>query len=546
MTAAPGQPIPNEPEEPVPDHARPTSRPVREPRQPRYDEAAERAICATLVMDPARWPDVENVVACDDFYVPRYRETFAAICELVAEGTAPKAPELIDRLRSHGMLEMAGGRHEVALLALGPEVGERHAVGDHAALVARYAASRRWGHLGAELLEAAYDVDEERALRALEAARAVVKPAGRLEIVTRAQLASRVEERGETQWLAQPIWPEGDYGVIAAEQKLGKSWLTMDLAVSASTGTKWLGHFPTMQGPVLSFLGEGGERKMERRLQAVEAHRGTRAEDLHLCFRAPHLTDTRAMAEVRAAIRRIGPTLVVIDPLYLAARGAKTSLLNEMGEHLEEAQHLCQEAGCALVIVHHWNKTGTGQGAERMSGAGPAEWGRVLGSMSGKVAADPLTKATTAWLSLSFQGDEIPETKLRLRRRIWADDPSSLDSPLHYEVRVEEQRMDDEGHGWRPTGVMEKISRWLELQAEGASAREVRDTVKGKSEYKDLALRILVDEGYVEAQRKGRSLRHMSVKQYRAPDAEPLPASPQEPSFESDWPDEGEEPAELF
>lgn len=66
-------------------------------------------------------------------------------------------------------------------------------------------------------------------------------------------------------------------------------------------------------------------------------------------------------------------------------------------------QLVCQSARCALVIVHHWNKTGEGKGAKRMSGAGPGEWGRVLVSVA-------------------------------VRRRVWSDDPADLSSKLHYDL----------------------------------------------------------------------------------------------------------------
>jgi hypothetical protein len=71
-----------------------------------------------------------------------------------------------------------------------------------------------------------------------------------------------------------------------------------------------------------------------------------------------------------------------------------------------------------------------------MTGAGPAEWGRVLVSVGGEHLATEQDRSTVATLRLTFEGDEIPETELRLRRRIWADDPDDLASALHYEVEV--------------------------------------------------------------------------------------------------------------
>lgn len=180
---------------------------------------------------------------------------------------------------------------------------------------------------------------------------------------------------------------------------------------------------------------------MLRRLRAICEHRNVRYEDLpiRVCFRVPHLTSETHLAAIVEEVDATRPALVVIDPLYLAARGAKSSQLNEMGEHLENVQHAAMHHGAALAIVHHWNKTGEGKGAKRMTGAGGAEWGRVLVSVSVITKhTDKATKTTSVVLDWDFEGDEIADTTLRVKRRVWAEDPDDLNSPMHYELDVVE------------------------------------------------------------------------------------------------------------
>lgn len=259
-----------------------------------------------------------------------------------------------------------------------------------------------------------------------------------LEFLSARQLAEDVDGAPPVGFLFRPLWPADAYGVVAAEKKAGKTWLDLDMVISAASETPWLGVYPVeRQGPVLVFLGEGGKRKMLRRLRAICASRGLVFEDLpiELCFRVPHLTSILHLAAIAQKIEDQKPVLVVIDPLYLAARGAKSSSLFDMGEVLETVQAMCQQHDAALCIIHHWNKTGDGKGSERMSGAGPAEWGRVL--VSAKVDhrhTDVATKATSVTLELEFVGDEIPDTDLRIRRRVWTDNPDDLNSPMHYTV----------------------------------------------------------------------------------------------------------------
>ena len=83
---------------------------------------------------------------------------------------------------------------------------------------------------------------------------------GQLAVHRFADLAREVDSRGPRRGLIRGIWPAGDYGVHGAEPKAGKTWNSIDLAVSVGSGTPWLGAVPIdTTGPVLVFAGEGGE-----------------------------------------------------------------------------------------------------------------------------------------------------------------------------------------------------------------------------------------------------------------------------------------------
>src|SRR5215213_1187546 len=223
-------------------------------------------------------------------------------------------------------------------------------------------------------------------------------PAAELAINSYGEVAARVAAAGEPRWLIQGLWPADAYGVLAAQEKAGKTWAALDLAVSVACGRPWLDHFacPT-PGPVLLFLGEGGERATVRRIEAIATNKGIDpdqlADRLRLCFRVPRLAAPGAggeLAAIQAELEAHPAALVVLDPLYLAAAGASGSNLYDMGAVLQAIQGVCQQAGCALLVVTHWNKTGDGRGAERISGAGPAAWARVIASVSVDYrAADP-------------------------------------------------------------------------------------------------------------------------------------------------------------
>ena len=301
-------------------------------------------------------------------------------------------------------------------------------------------------------------------------ARRIPLPANELAVSSYGEVTARVAAAGEPRWLIQGLWPADAYGVLAAQEKAGKTWAALDLAVSVATGRPWLDHFacPT-PGTVLVFLGEGGERATVRRIEAIATAKGVDpdqlAERLRLCFRVPRLAAPGAGGELAAIQEELAAhpaVLVVLDPLYLAAAGASGSNLYDMGAVLQAIQGVCQAAGCALLVVTHWNKTGDGRGADRISGAGPAAWARVICSVSVDYRGAEDDGASKVLLGVELIGGEVADTRFRIRRRVLAEDPADLGSPLSYRVEV---LVDDEGYELDPAAAGLSPSRQWVLAA---------------------------------------------------------------------------------
>ena len=64
---------------------------------------------------------------------------------------------------------------------------------------------------------------------------------------------------------------------------------------------------------------------------------------------------------------------------------------------------------------------------------------------------------------------------------------------------------------------MEQVSKLLESDP-GLSKNAVRASVKGKNEYIDLALELLVSEGFVERRKDGQAAHHFSQLAFRQAD----------------------------
>jgi hypothetical protein len=293
-------------------------------------------------------------------------------------------------------------------------------------------------------------------------------PAAELAISSYGEVAARVAAAGEPRWLVQGLWPADAYGVLAAQEKAGKTWAALDLAVSVASGRPWLDHFACPSpGPVLVFLGEGGERATVRRIEAIATAKGVDpdqlAERLRLCFRVPRLAAPGAgseLAAIQAELAEHPAALVVLDPLYLAAAGASGSSLYDMGGVLQAIQGVCQAAECALLVVTHWNKTGDGRGADRISGAGPAAWARVICSVAVHYRGSDPDGASAVVLGVEVIGGEIADTRFRICRRIRSEDPADLGAPLTYSVEV--LAADDDPEDLDPAAAaLSKSRQWV-------------------------------------------------------------------------------------
>jgi hypothetical protein len=286
-----------------------------------------------------------------------------------------------------------------------------------------------------------------------------------------AEVAARVDAAGPPSWLVEGLWPADAYGVLAAEDKAGKTWAALDLAVSVAAGHPWFGHFPCpTPGRVLVFLGEGGERAILRRLRAIAAHKQVDLAEVgaspgvRLSFRVPKLRDTSDLDELENELASWPARLVILDPLYLAAAGqASGGNLYEMGAVLTPIQAVCQQTGAALVVVTHWNKTGEGTDHRRISGAGPSAWGRVLASAAIAYRGTTPEGASAVILGFQLVGGEIPDTRFRMRRTVRAVDASDLASPLEYAAEVLAD--DDADQGEAPLGAdgqpLKPSRRWV-------------------------------------------------------------------------------------
>lgn len=346
------------------------------------------------------------------------------------------------------------------------------------------------------------------------------------------KIVERVRKAPPPRYLFQGVWVEGDYGVVSAQDKAGKSWAMGDAAVSCASRTAWMNTWACEQGgPVIMCFGEGSERKQVRRLEAIARSKGLTDEQflelqIHAMFSVPQINDDQHMSELETKIQNVKPALVIIDPFYLAAGGSDASSLSGMGQLLQRIQLACQRHGAALMVSHHWNKTGNGDAHSRTSGVGLTAWGRVL--MSIEVTGESLdadTKRSSVSQQWHIKGDEIPSQVLAITRDVWEDVPGDLTCRMNYEL----SNQSDQAPISTPTNTkvrvtaIERIMDTLNENRAGLGLRKLIDTAKERGTpvgrvSLEKHLPLLEQAGYIrieKADRQGLPDKHVFLKTFK-------------------------------
>ena len=177
-------------------------------------------------------------------------------------------------------------------------------------------------------------------------------PTRRWEIVHARELANRPMIK----WLIKDEIPDKALTAIYGASGVGKSFVTLDYALRIA-----------QHGNVVYIAGEG-ETGYYGRIKAWCQHHGQNEGGLFMCLGAVSLLDAGDMEtfvyEVEQIVRR--PTLIVVDTLARSMLGGDENSSRDMGQFVERCDMLRQRFQCAVIVVHHTNKTGIW---ERGSGA---------------------------------------------------------------------------------------------------------------------------------------------------------------------------------
>ena len=177
-------------------------------------------------------------------------------------------------------------------------------------------------------------------------------------------------------WLIRGIMEDGISGSIWGHPNAGKSFVTLDWALSVACGIPWQGH-ETKRGPVVYICGEG-QRGFRRRIAAWITKNGVSPARgmFRWTRRAVALNDG---AERLALYETIDggppPILVIIDTRTRATPGWNENDVVDSGKYAALVGEIMQRYGCAVVSVLHCAKSGeSAAGHHSFLGTVDNEW----------------------------------------------------------------------------------------------------------------------------------------------------------------------------
>lgn len=190
----------------------------------------------------------------------------------------------------------------------------------------------------------------------------------------------------EKEWLIDQVVGAGDVGMIYGAPGCGKTFVGINLIVSACIGSSWAGRFDIQRPLNVAYCAGEGVSGLPARFRA--ATEILRLDGSGHVTRLPNFTFFKTMPQLytdddplsvvsirqfvtewiaRQVLGNAAPLdILFVDTMHTATTAADENSAKDMGKVLSLCRWAANELKCAVVLVHHSNKAGN---AERGSSA---------------------------------------------------------------------------------------------------------------------------------------------------------------------------------
>ncbi|WP_435594877.1 AAA family ATPase [Tsukamurella tyrosinosolvens] len=154
--------------------------------------------------------------------------------------------------------------------------------------------------------------------------------------------------------------------ILVGGPKIGKSWLTLGLALSIAAGRPALGVLPTSPSPCLLLALEDGHRRLQARARHLLGEGVPIPPGLHFIIKGSHVELEGALCDWLDQ-RRYEQPVVVIDTLgrFRPQRASTSDAFGADYQFIARLKAIIDTVpGGALVLVHHTRKSGASEGGD--------------------------------------------------------------------------------------------------------------------------------------------------------------------------------------
>lgn len=158
--------------------------------------------------------------------------------------------------------------------------------------------------------------------------------------------------------------------ILAGKPKKGKSYLALDMSLSIAVGRQAFMKFPTEKVRVLYVSLEDGERRLQRRLRAIQPNLAT-PDGLDFLYTFPRLGDGALEALQHYAMQYQVIIIDVIGRILPTQTQARKSLseYQEITDVLGPIQQLAQDKRMAIMIIDHLRKASVEDDGDAIMGS---------------------------------------------------------------------------------------------------------------------------------------------------------------------------------
>jgi replicative DNA helicase len=361
---------------------------------PPHSIEAEQAVLGGLLLDPAAWDNVADVLTADDFYRADHKVIFQAIASLAAISKPTDVVTVVGELERRSELEQAGG--QVTVLTLSRDTPTAANVRAYADIVRERSILRQLVTAGSEIASAVFNNEGETARELVDKAEQKVFEIAEMGFrgkqgaqAVRALLPGVIDQIDEA--FANPdslrglptgfadfdkmtggLRP-GDLVIVAGRPSMGKTTLAVNMAEYAALHTRdkpasvaiFSMEMPSEQVITRMLSSIGGVPLHNLRSGKISDDDWVRitsatsqlSEAKIFIDETPALSPTELRARSRRVKREHGLDLIVVDYLQLMqVPGNKENRATEISEISRGLKVLAKELSCPVIALSQLNR----------------------------------------------------------------------------------------------------------------------------------------------------------------------------------------------